>query len=190
MTIWAPDVRHSVYATRVLRDVANERGVSTRDVLAGTGIEPDDLQRRPFARRRTQVFHRAGHRRHHRDHNGIRVARGGKVRRSGRGITAVVRSKLFRDSGIPVRIPRLPDVAAELDLHPRTLRRQLAAEGTSFRALLGEARSNVAVDLLCHVGLTVEQVSRRLGYTDTSTFTHAFKRWHGVAPSEYSRDRG
>jgi len=99
-----------------------------------------------------------------------------------RGITAVVRTKLFRDTG---RFPTLPEVAAELNVHPRTLRRRLAVEGTSFRALLGEARSTLAVDLLRNVGLTVEEVSKRLGYTDTSTFSHAFKRWHGTAPSAY-----
>lgn len=101
-----------------------------------------------------------------------------------RGITALVRSKLFRDSGL---FPTFTDVAGELDMHPRTLRRRLAEEGTSFRALLGEARSTVAVDLLRNVGLTVQQVSTRLGYTEVSTFSHAFKRWYGVAPSEYSR---
>ncbi len=100
-----------------------------------------------------------------------------------RGITAIVRSKLFRESG---RFPSLGEVAAELDVHPRTLRRQLAEEDTSFRALLNEARSTLAVDLLCNVGLTVEEVSKRLGYTDTSTFCHAFKRWHGVPPSGFS----
>jgi AraC-like DNA-binding protein len=99
-----------------------------------------------------------------------------------RGLTAVVRSKLFRESG---GFPTLPQIAAELDVHPRTLRRQLADEGTSFRALLNEARSTLAVDLLCNVGLTVEEVSKRLGYTDTSTFCHAFKRWHGMPPSAY-----
>ena len=101
-----------------------------------------------------------------------------------RGITAVVRSKLFRESG---GFPSLPVVAAELDVHPRTLRRHLSDEGTSFRALLNEARSALAVDLLCNVGLTVDEVSKRLGYTDTSTFCHAFKRWHGVPPSAYPR---
>ncbi len=101
-----------------------------------------------------------------------------------RGITALVRSKLFRDSGL---FPTLPDVAGELDIHPRTLRRRLAEGGTSFRALLNEARSTVAVNLLRDVGLTVEEVSTRLGYTEVSTFSHAFKRWHGVAPSAYSR---
>ncbi|WP_176358012.1 AraC family transcriptional regulator [Mycobacterium persicum] len=99
-----------------------------------------------------------------------------------RGITALVRTKLFRDSGL---FPTLPDVAAELGLHPRTLRRRLAEEGTSFRALRNEARSTVAVDLLYTVGLTTEEVSRRLGYTEVSTFSHAFKRWYGVAPSAY-----
>ncbi|BBX95969.1 helix-turn-helix transcriptional regulator [Mycobacterium lacus] len=101
-----------------------------------------------------------------------------------RGITALVRTKLFRDSGC---FPTLPDVAAELAVHPRTLRRRLAEEGTSFRALLNEARSAVAVDLLRNVGLTVEEVSTRLGYTEVSTFSHAFKRWYGVAPSAYCR---
>jgi AraC-like DNA-binding protein len=103
---------------------------------------------------------------------------------SRRGITALVRSKLFRDSGV---FPTLPDVADELDIHPRTLRRRLAEEGTSFRSLLNEARSTVAVDLLRNVGLTTEEVATRLGYTEVSTFSHAFKRWHGVAPGEYSR---
>ncbi len=101
-----------------------------------------------------------------------------------RGITALVRTKLFRDSGL---FPTLPDVADELDIHPRTLRRRLAEEGTSFRSLLNEARSTVAVDLLRNVGLTVEEVSTRLGYTEVSTFSHAFKRWYGAAPSAYSR---
>lgn len=101
-----------------------------------------------------------------------------------RGITAVVRSKLFRESG---RFPSMPEVAAELDVHPRTLRRQLGDEGTSFRDLLNEARSALAVDLLCNVGLNVVEVSQRLGYTDTATFCHAFKRWHGVPPSAYPR---
>ncbi len=96
----------------------------------------------------------------------------------------MVRSKLFRESG---RFPTLSDVAAELDVHPRTLRRALTEEGTPFRALLNEARSKLAVDLQCNVGLTVEEVSNRLGYTDASTFCHAFKRWHGVPPSAYPR---
>jgi len=102
-----------------------------------------------------------------------------------RGITAVVRSKLFRDTA---GFPALPAIASELNMHPRTLRRRLAEEGTSFRALLNAARATVAADLLGNVGLTVEEVSKRLGYSDVSTFSHAFKRWHGVPPSSCRTD--
>jgi AraC-like DNA-binding protein len=103
-----------------------------------------------------------------------------------RGITAVVRTKLVRNPG---RFPTLPDVAAELNVHPRTLRRQLGEHGTSFRALSNEARATLAVDLLCNVGLTVEEVSKRLGYADTAAFSHAFKRWHGMAPNRFRLER-
>src|SRR5258705_3001148 len=42
-TTWSPDLRRPVYATRVLCEVANERGVATSEILAGTGIGPGDL---------------------------------------------------------------------------------------------------------------------------------------------------
>jgi len=53
--------------------------------------------------------------------------------------------------------------------------------------LLNEARSAVAVNLLYNVGLPVEEVSTRLGYSEVSTFSHGFKRRHGAAPSASSR---
>ena len=43
-TTWSPDLRRPGYATRVLCEVANERGISTSEVLAGTGIAPADLE--------------------------------------------------------------------------------------------------------------------------------------------------
>jgi len=52
----------------------------------------------------------------------------------------------------------------------------------------GASPDVMAVDLLCNVGLTVEEVSKRLAYTDTSTFCHAFKRWHGMPASGYLRE--
>ena len=42
-TTWSPDLRRPVYATRVLCEVANERGVATSEILAGTGIGSGDL---------------------------------------------------------------------------------------------------------------------------------------------------
>jgi AraC-like DNA-binding protein len=48
-------------------------------------------------------------------------------------------------------------------------------------------RATLAAELLSHVGLTVEQVARRLGYAETAAFNHAFARWYGLAPNEYRR---
>lgn len=98
------------------------------------------------------------------------------------GLAAQVRSQLL---SAPGEMPGLDAVAASLHLHPRTLRRRLADEGTSFRAITNDVRSTLATELLSQVGLTVEQVARRLGYAETAAFNHAFVRWYGVAPHEY-----
>jgi AraC-like DNA-binding protein len=65
----------------------------------------------------------------------------------------------------------------------RTLRRQLAAEGTSYQRLLDEVRVSLADRLLGTGTLTVTQVAQRLGYAEAASFIHAHRRWHGVTPT-------
>lgn len=78
----------------------------------------------------------------------------------------------------------MASVAADLAMAERTLRRRLADEGTSYRALVEEVRSSLALELLGgRLGLSVEDVALRLGYAEASSFIHAFKRWHGRTPS-------
>lgn len=36
--------------------------------------------------------------------------------------------------------------------------------------------------------MSVEEVAERLGYAESSSFVHAFKRWKDVSPTDY-RDR-
>jgi AraC-like DNA-binding protein len=98
------------------------------------------------------------------------------------GLSARVRSELL---SAPGEMPGLNAVAASLHMHPRTLRRRLADEGTSFRAITNDVRATLATELLSQVGLTVEQVARRLGYAETAAFNHAFSRWFGLAPNEF-----
>lgn len=97
------------------------------------------------------------------------------------GVAGQVRSRLRHQPG---EWPSMPTVAAELHVDTRTLRRRLAAEGTSFRALLEEFRRGAAIELL-EQGVAVEQIATRLGYAETANFTHAFTRWEGVAPSRF-----
>jgi AraC-like DNA-binding protein len=78
--------------------------------------------------------------------------------------------------------PTLGQVAAALHQSPRTVRRRLAAEGVSYRGLLAEVRESLAADLLRDDTLTVEEVAQRLGYAETASFTHAFRRWTGKGP--------
>jgi AraC-like DNA-binding protein len=84
--------------------------------------------------------------------------------------------------GHPQAPPSLAEVASMLHLSPRTLRRRLAEEGTSYRTLLDEVRGQLAEELLLNEQLTVEEVAQRLGYAETSSFTHAFRRWTGQGP--------
>jgi len=102
-----------------------------------------------------------------------------------RGVSALVRARLIRDPG---QLPSMAEIADELCIAERTLHRRLAAERTSYRALVDEVRVTLAVALL-ESGLTVEETARRLGYSETAAFTRAFSRWTGVPPSKYRRVR-
>ena len=82
-------------------------------------------------------------------------------------------------------VPGIEEVSSSMLITSRTLRRQLAAEGASFRGLVDQVRREVATDLLAAGELTIEQVAAEVGYTEPSTFTHAFKRWTGMTPRTY-----
>ncbi|MCM1012326.1 helix-turn-helix transcriptional regulator [Brevibacterium sp. XM4083] len=65
---------------------------------------------------------------------------------------------------------------------PRTLQRQLKAEGTSFQAVLAETRENLARHYLVRNDLRTAEIAFLLGYTDTNSFYRAFKTWTGMTP--------
>lgn len=103
-------------------------------------------------------------------------------RRARTGLAGRVRDVLVTDLADP---PGADEVARILHVSGRTLRHRLAAEGTSYRALLDEVRQHVAEELLISAGLSVEQVAYRVGYGDVSSFSHAFRRWNGVGPRAF-----
>jgi len=81
--------------------------------------------------------------------------------------------------------PTVVAVGAALGFSERTLRRRLAAEGTSLRALVDEVRAALAAEFLESGSLTVAEIASRLGYLEVSSFSQAFRRWHGVSAREY-----
>ncbi len=72
------------------------------------------------------------------------------------------------------------DVAATLGMSERTLRRQLACAGRSFRDVLDEALADQARALL--VDRSVDDVAAELGYAEPSAFRRAWRRWYGGTP--------
>lgn len=105
-------------------------------------------------------------------------------RRVRAGLSGRIRDRLLAQPG---RLPDMEQLASELHMTTRTLRRRLLAENSSFRQLLEEVRQALAEELLATGGLTLEEIAERLGYGEISNFMHAFKRWKGVTPRQYRR---
>tara|TARA_R110002111_G_scaffold94190_3_gene146192 strand:- start:6406 stop:7341 length:936 start_codon:yes stop_codon:yes gene_type:complete len=104
-------------------------------------------------------------------------------RRSSAGAQAIVVHYL-QNSG--ARMPTLTAAARHLHMSERTLKRHLQAEGISFRQLLERVRKDRAERLLNQGALSISEIADRLGFSDASTFSQAFKRWTGTAPSYWA----
>ncbi len=98
------------------------------------------------------------------------------------GVSGAVRNLLVERPG---EFPDAAEVAERLAMSPRTLFRRLEEEDTSFRKLVDEVRETLAQELLVNAGMTTEQVARRLGYAEPTSFVRAFKRWTGHTPQRY-----
>jgi AraC-like DNA-binding protein len=90
-----------------------------------------------------------------------------------------------------VTAPRCSIEAASehLGLPVRTLKRHLAAAGTTFLQLREEARYDTACHLLQRTRMPVGEVASTLGYAECSSFTRAFWRWAGLGPAEWRSRR-
>jgi AraC-like DNA-binding protein len=97
-----------------------------------------------------------------------------------------LRSKVEHAIGrlLPHGKAKVSSVAKELGLSHRTLARSLAAEGLTFSEILDQNKADLAKSYLTHGDLSISQVAWLLGYREVSTFTHAFKRWYGITPTE------
>lgn len=81
----------------------------------------------------------------------------------------------------------LSEVARRLGFSERTLKRRLSARGASFSSVLDELRMETAMLMLQAANSSHEEIASRLGYSDASAFSKAFRRWTGLAPGEFSR---
>ena len=105
-------------------------------------------------------------------------------RRQVAGVTGQVRQLLLGSTGL---MASLEDIAEQLAMAPRSLRRRLAEEGSSFRHLVDAERGQLAEQLLENTEMKLEEMALQLGYGEAASFTRAFRRWFGQSPSEYRK---
>lgn len=87
--------------------------------------------------------------------------------------------------GMNGQLPTMADVARKLGMSVRSLHRALEADGTKFNDLVDDVRREFSQRYLSRAGLNISEVSYLVGFSDTSAFFKAFKRWTGQAPGEY-----
>ena len=85
------------------------------------------------------------------------------------------------------RTPSMHDAARHLGISVRSLRRRLSEEGVSYRGLVASVLANAAKEVLQDGQASVDDAARATGYSETTAFHRAFKRWTGVTPKEFRR---
>jgi AraC-like DNA-binding protein len=78
-------------------------------------------------------------------------------------------------------------IAAQFTMHPKTLQRRLADEGTTFYDLIDGMRRDTAEHYLRDTDIDLSHLTRELGYTEQSVLTRSCKRWFGIGPAAYRR---
>ena len=81
----------------------------------------------------------------------------------------------------------IDDVAAEVSVSPRYIRKLLESEGYSFSRYVAERRLERARGMLTslrHANLTVAAIAYEVGFGDLSYFNRAFRRLYDKTPSD------
>lgn len=84
---------------------------------------------------------------------------------------------------LPSGLPNANETAAHFAISTSTLKRRLTQEGTSFLGIATQVKKEVAIALL-EEATPIAEIALLLGFSETSAFTRAFKKWTGTAPSK------
>ena len=85
----------------------------------------------------------------------------------------------------PGQFPNIETIAKLLYMTPRTLRRKLDHQGTSYQKILTDVRKHIAIQYLRTTQISIEEIAERVGFSDAANFRRAFKRWIGKTPSAF-----
>ena len=81
-------------------------------------------------------------------------------------------------------LPSISQIASELKMSERSLRRKLGEAGSSYRAVTNRARQNRAMELIRDSRLSMTQIAEQLGFEDARSLRRNVVRWFGKTPTE------
>lgn len=90
---------------------------------------------------------------------------------------------------LPLGEPSIESLSRALGMSSRNMSRNLFKEQISYREIVNDVRRYLATQYLKQRHLSIIEVAFRLGYSDSSNFTRAFKRWFGLSPAAYRKKR-
>jgi AraC-like DNA-binding protein len=81
-------------------------------------------------------------------------------------------------------------IPSRLGVGMKTLQRRLSEVGVSFSELVEGEQKRRAFAALADTTIAIKEIAQMVGFSDSTTFHRAFKRWTGTTPAEYRRLRG
>ena len=97
----------------------------------------------------------------------------------------VTQTRKYIIDHLPSGVPRQAIIASDLNMSLRNFQRILSRSGTSYTDILSSVRHEMACYYLKAPNHPIIEISYLLGFTDSSNFSRAFKRWNGQSPNHF-----
>ncbi len=86
---------------------------------------------------------------------------------------------------LPLGAPSQIDIASQLNMSLRNLQRKLHDQGTNYKEILESTRKKLTLNYIEQKHLSLSEIGYLVGFSNTSNFNRAFKRWTDQTPGEY-----
>ena len=83
--------------------------------------------------------------------------------------------------------PTIHELSEELGVSVQTFHRRLKKNGSSYQRIKDNLRRSTAIKKLIGEQLSIDEVSEIVGFTESRSFTRAFRQWTGISPRAYKK---
>ncbi|MBU3917041.1 AraC family transcriptional regulator [bacterium] len=83
---------------------------------------------------------------------------------------------------------KLDEISSKLGMSSRSLSRKLNSRDTTYQNILDKTRIGLAKEYLFQTDLSIDQIAELIGFSETTAFRRAFKRWTGSSASEFRKN--